>query len=165
MSLDTWKGFSNPADADTESALFWLANELVEETSVSTLRDFFCCFEGPELFLPDSFGLGTVSPEDDEGFSSCNRFSRPSTRFNSASSTSVLGPRFFGTASVARDQQLAPFEALRTAIFAHVPNSQFEKKDRTRTVNTRALEDTTGLTAWSGTIALDLKIRHGYWCQ
>jgi hypothetical protein len=108
---------SNPAEADILSALFWLANELAEETSVSTLRDFFCCFEGPELFLLDSFGWDTVSPEDDEGFSSCNRFSRPSTRFNSASSTSVLGPRFFGTASVAPDQQLAQFQALRTTIF------------------------------------------------
>jgi len=32
-------------------------------------------------------------------FSSFNRLSNPSTRFNKASNTSVFGPRFFGTAS------------------------------------------------------------------
>lgn len=34
----------------------------------------------------------------------CSRFSRPSTRFSRASSTSVLGPLFFGTASAAGRQ-------------------------------------------------------------
>lgn len=34
----------------------------------------------------------------------CKRFSRPSTRFSSASRTSVLGPLFFGTASAAGGQ-------------------------------------------------------------
>jgi hypothetical protein len=39
------------------------------------------------------------SGDESEFFSVCRRFSRPSTRLSKASRTSVLGPRFLGTAS------------------------------------------------------------------
>lgn len=45
--------------------------------------------------------FGSTGEVGDMGFlfSSCRRFSRPSTRLSRASRTSVLGPRFLGTAS------------------------------------------------------------------
>ena len=54
--------------------------------------------------LPASWLAESRSSEDSDFFSVCSRFSNPSTRFSNASSTSVLGPRFLGTAS-ARDCQ------------------------------------------------------------
>lgn len=54
--------------------------------------------------LPVSWLAESRSGEDSDFFSVCSRFSNPSTRFSNASSTSVLGPRFLGTAS-ARDRQ------------------------------------------------------------
>ena len=54
--------------------------------------------------LPVSWLAESRSGEDSDFSPVCSRFSNPSTRFSNASSTSVLGPRFLGTAS-ARDCQ------------------------------------------------------------
>jgi hypothetical protein len=45
------------------------------------------------LVVVSASGTASLLPSD------TRRFSRPSTRFRRASSTSVFGPRFFGTAS------------------------------------------------------------------
>jgi hypothetical protein len=73
----------------------------------------------------------------------CNRFSRPSTRFSRASRTSVFGPLFFGTASVAV-RQPAPYTRLCDVAAAE------------RTINTCAIEHLTSFTSWPCAVAFDL---------
>lgn len=95
----------------------------------------------PEVWCSgSSFASGEVG--DIGFFSSCSRFSKPSTLFRRASSTSVLGPRFLGTASGADGIRIG--KELRDTTTAEL------------TVDTRALEDLAGLTAWSQAITFDL---------
>lgn len=87
---------------------------------------------------------GLVSPRSSLFPSETRRFSRPSTRFNRASRTSVLGPLFFGTASVGRGQL-----SLRL-------NTGGWRSGMERTIDTRAVEDLTGFAGWAGAVAFDL---------
>jgi hypothetical protein len=76
----------------------------------------------------------------------CSRFSRPSTRFSKASSTSVLGPLFLGTASAAGRQ-------LKICEFA--PTGAHSRDEHT--VNTRAVEHLAGFAGRPCAVALDLE--------
>lgn len=71
--------------------------------------------------------------------SECKRFSRPSTRLRRASSTSVLGPLFLGTASGGAGQTIAQ-----------------ASRRRMHTIDARAVEDLTGFAGRASPVALDL---------
>jgi hypothetical protein len=73
----------------------------------------------------------------------CSRFSSPSTRFSRASSTSVLGPRFFGTASAAERQLMVAGAWWRSTV--------------EHTIDTRAVEHLTCLAGRACAIAFDLE--------
>ena len=87
---------------------------------------------------------GLASPRSSLFPSETRRFSRPSTRFRRASRTSVLGPLFFGTASVGRGQL-----SLRS-------NTGGWRSGMESTIDTRAVEDLTGFTGWASAVTFDL---------
>lgn len=87
-------------------------------------------------------------------FFSLSCASNPSTRFNSASKTSVFGPRFLGTASVTKaGQSFDPFK-LQISRVIKFHDGLSEQKEPT--VYTRTLEHLTGFTRRAKSITLDL---------
>jgi hypothetical protein len=77
----------------------------------------------------------------------CRRFSRPSTRFKRASSTSVLGPLFLGTASGVASDGVPVMVMVPTKI----------GREGYATVNTWAVEDLARLARRTCPVALDLE--------
>lgn len=94
-------------------------------------------------------------------FSSLRRRSRPSTRFRSASRTSVFGPRFLGTASgrwsLAVCGHAVSYRASCRLCFRDIV-MQLAYAEGYLTIYTGTLEDLAGLTSRPQPVALDLEV-------
>ena len=110
-----------------------------------------------------------AAPSSESGFFSFNWASKPSTRFSRASSTSVLGPLFFGTASSHRVLLVSraarclhiwssgPRTRQRTPRIVCRPGIQLQgAKGNERTIYAWALENRTSLAGRAESIALNL---------
>lgn len=160
-----------------ELAKSWLSNRVLSTNLMTGVRGEKT--EEPVLIgeiwasLANTFAVESLSSESLEGISAMSSFrlfkadgdgaslffsrsfaSSPSTRFNKASRTSVLGPRFFGTAStqVSHCQE----DAGLTFWIDQEWKPALREICSELTIDTRTLEDLASFTRWAKSIAFDL---------
>lgn len=107
----------------------------------------------PPLIGDSWFVSGVEGVVGDSAPFSLSFASSPSTRFRRASSTSVFGPRFLGTASGSGDMWVSDFSVLDTSC------SEAEDPNVRHTINTGTLEDLACLARRTEAVALDLQFQ------
>lgn len=107
----------------------------------------------PPLVGDSSFVSGVDGVVGDSAPFSLSFASSPSTRFRRASSTSVFGPRFLGTASGPADNCVSDIPVL------DMPCFEAEDPKAKHTIDTRTLEDLAGLARWTKAVAFDLRFQ------
>lgn len=107
----------------------------------------------PPLAGDSSFVSGVDGVVGDSAPCSLSLASSPSTRFRRASSTSVFGPRFLGTASGPEGICVSDLVVLDMLC------SERSYPKARHTIDTRTLEDLTGLARWTEAVAFDLQFQ------